>query len=178
MRANLRCISYTSSIDFLVETGFLEETNFAAAVFYVEISIMNHPEVATVERTAKAEKHCGGNHHERLLGMRDAIEVLSGKWKIQLIGTLLFGGKMRFMDLLRNVEGIGAKMLSKELQDLEANQLITRTVMETKPITVEYEITEYGRSLEEVVVAIARWGTAHRRRIIKGEEVTAEDLVC
>lgn len=111
---------------------------------------------------------CAVNHHERVMGIRDAIEVLSGKWKVEIIGTLLFGGKMRFMDLRRHVEGIAAKMLSKELQDLEANQLVKRTVMETKPITVEYEITEYGRSLEPVVKAIATWGLGHRRRILKG----------
>ncbi len=109
---------------------------------------------------------CTGDHHERVMAIRDAVDVLSGKWKIQIIGTLLFGGKMRFMDLMRIVDGIAAKMLSKELQDLEMNQLVTRTVKETKPITVEYEITDYGRSLEPVVKAIANWGTNHRRKIL------------
>lgn len=93
----------------------------------------------TIELTepiqAKENESCG-NHHERVMGIRDAIDVLSGKWKIQIIGTLLFRGKMRFMDLMREVDGIAAKMLSKELQDLEAHQLVKRTVLETKPITV------------------------------------------
>jgi DNA-binding HxlR family transcriptional regulator len=109
---------------------------------------------------------CKEDHHDRLLGMRDAIDVLSGKWKIQLLGTLLFGGRMRFMDLLRQMDGIAAKMLSKELHDLEAHQLVKRTVMNTKPVTVEYEITEYGRSLERVVIEISDWGLSHRRKII------------
>jgi DNA-binding HxlR family transcriptional regulator len=110
---------------------------------------------------------CAGDHHERVLSIRDAIEVLSGKWKVQIIGTLLFGGKMRFMDLMRNVDGVAAKMLSKELHDLESHQLVKRTVRETKPITVEYEITEYGRSLETVIKSIANWGLAHRRKIMR-----------
>jgi DNA-binding HxlR family transcriptional regulator len=108
------------------------------------------------------------DHKQRLLGMNDAMEVLSGKWKIQLIGTLLFGGKMRFMDLLRQVNGIAAKMLSKELQDLEAHQLITRTVLQTKPITVEYEITSYGKSLRPIIIEITSWGMNHRKAIMKG----------
>jgi DNA-binding HxlR family transcriptional regulator len=70
------------------------------------------------------------------------------------------------MDLMREVDGIAAKMLSKELQDLEAHQLVKRTVLETKPITVEYEITPYGRSLEDVIIGIANWGVAHRRKIM------------
>lgn len=109
---------------------------------------------------------CGEDHTQRLMGMRDAMEILSGKWKIQIIAVLLFKGKMRFMDLLREVDGIAAKMLSKELQDLELNQLVSRTVLQTKPITVEYEITRYGRTLEKVVVEIVGWGTRHREKIM------------
>jgi DNA-binding HxlR family transcriptional regulator len=108
------------------------------------------------------------DHKQRVLAMNDAMEVLSGKWKIPLLGTLIFGGKMRFMDLLRNVDGIAAKMLSKELQDLEMHQIITRTVLQTKPITVEYEITEYGKSLRPLIIEITDWGLNHRQKIMKG----------
>jgi DNA-binding HxlR family transcriptional regulator len=109
---------------------------------------------------------CLEDHTQRLMGMRDAMEILSGKWKIQIIAVLLFKGKMRFMDLLREVDGIAAKMLSKELQDLELNQLVSRTVLQTKPITVEYEITPYGRTLEKVIVEIVGWGMRHREKIM------------
>ena len=60
-------------------------------------------------------------------------------------------------------------MLSKELQDLEANQLLTRTVKQTKPITVEYEITDYGRTLITLIQEIVNWGMNHREKIMKGE---------
>lgn len=113
---------------------------------------------------------CSGDHHQRLLAMQDAMAVLGGKWKIRLIGTLTFRGKRRFSDLLRDVVGIGAKMLSKELQDLEANQIITRTVMNTKPITVEYEITPYGKTLNYVIAEICEWGMTHRERIMHGND--------
>ena len=153
---------------FLLETGYLEETNLIISLSVVQIALMNLTEtLAELVATAEKKDLCGENHHERLMGMRDAMEVLTGKWKIQPIGTLLFGGRRRFMDLLREVDGIAAKMLSKELQDLEAHRLVKRTVMETKPITVEYEITPYGRSLEKIVVEIAKWGIVHRREIMK-----------
>ncbi len=58
-------------------------------------------------------------------------------------------------------------MLSKELQDLEINELVSRTVMDTKPVTVEYELTAYGGSLKDVVDTLAAWGTQHRARIMK-----------
>ncbi|HTO35151.1 MAG TPA: helix-turn-helix domain-containing protein [Flavobacterium sp.] len=98
----------------------------------------------------------------RIAGIKDTMEVLSGKWKFHILGTLMQGDKIRFMDLLREVEGIGTKMLSKELQDLEMNHLISRTVLDTKPVTVEYQITDFGKTLEPIIDEIAKWGIAYR----------------
>lgn len=115
-------------------------------------------------------QHCAKDEEEyrqRQLAIRDVMELLSGKWKIQIIGTLRFRGKMRFMDLQREVDGIGAKMLSKELQSLEQHQLVTRTVKQTKPVTVEYEMTEYGKTLDGIVCNVVEWGTTHRRKMMQ-----------
>lgn len=101
----------------------------------------------------------------RIIAINDAMQVLSGKWKFHILGTLIRGERMRFMDLLREVEGIGAKMLSKELQDMEINLLISRTVLNTKPVTVEYEITEFGKTLAPIIEEIANWGIAYRKGI-------------
>jgi len=101
----------------------------------------------------------------RILAIKDAMEILSGKWKFHILGTLMQTGKMRFMDLLREVDGIAPKMLSKELQDMEANRLLSRTVVHTKPVTVEYEITEYGKTLEPVIDEIAKWGVSYRKSL-------------
>ena len=93
-----------------------------------------------------------GECPKELLAIKDAMDVLSGKWKIHIIGTLMnYSGSLRFMDLLRLVDGIAAKMLSKELQDLEINLLVKRTVQNTKPITVEYELTPHGKTLEKII---------------------------
>lgn len=80
------------------------------------------------------------------------------------------GEKLRFMDLLREVEGIGTKMLSKELRDLEVNHLISRTVLNTRPVTVEYQITEFGKSLAPVIDEIAKWGVAYRNYVFNRED--------
>jgi DNA-binding HxlR family transcriptional regulator len=124
------------------------------------------PEVLVTHTDERAE--CANGQQQRLLAMGDAMAVLGGKWKIHLIAVLNFKGKRRFSDLLRDMNGIGAKMLSKDLHELEANQLISRTVVQTKPLTVEYEITEYGKSLTPVICEIITWGVAHRQRIMKG----------
>ena len=110
--------------------------------------------------------HPTGCPHQ-LRAMRDTMELLSGKWKLQIIGSLILSGTMRFMELKRALDGIAQKKLSKDLQELEINQLITRTVKETKPITVEYTITEHGRTLVKLINEVTDWGLAHRRKIIK-----------
>lgn len=101
-----------------------------------------------------------------LLAIRDTMQLLSGKWKVQIIGSLLIHEKMRFMDILRDVEGIAANMLSKELQELEQNNLVSRTVLNTKPVTVEYNLTPHGKTLKSVINEIAQWGVAHRKVLI------------
>lgn len=110
----------------------------------------------------KREEHQIGFCRFRINAVKDSMDILTGKWKIHILGTLLYGGKMRFMDLQREVGGIGSKMLSKELQDLEINRLITRIINNTKPVTVEYELSDFGKTLEPLIDVIAQWGIDYR----------------
>jgi DNA-binding HxlR family transcriptional regulator len=107
-----------------------------------------------------------GECSKEMVAIKDAMDVLTGKWKIQIIGALSYKGALRFMDLLRFVDGIAAKMLSKELHDLEMNMLVKRTVLNTKPVTVEYELTPHGRTLEKTLNELRLWGMLHRKKII------------
>lgn len=99
-----------------------------------------------------------------LLPVRDALEFLSGKWKLPIIISLMEGNK-RFSEMSREIEGITDKMLSKELRDLEANQMVKRTVYNSVPVVVEYSITDYGKSLQKVIMALWKWGVQHRKKI-------------
>lgn len=105
--------------------------------------------------------HAEGNCREHVLAIYETLHILSGKWKIAIIGSLRFG-KKRFMELQRDVEGIGPKMLSKELHELEKNGLIKRTVYDTRPITVDYDMTDYGKTLQTIIKEMADWGVKHR----------------
>jgi len=107
------------------------------------------------------ESACRAHH----LAIRDTMELLSGKWKIRIIGALNFG-PMRFMALKDSIDGIAAKMLSKELQDLELNGLVKRSILNTKPIAVEYSLTDYGGTVKPIIEVIAEWGKQHRSRLI------------
>ncbi|TYR32606.1 helix-turn-helix transcriptional regulator [Sphingobacterium phlebotomi] len=108
---------------------------------------------------------------ETILALGDAIELLRGKWKISILRNLSFG-EMRFKDLLVAVAGISPKVLSKELQDLEQNLLITRTVNNTKPITVSYAITDHADStVPPIINALLEFGLNHRKKIMAHSQV-------
>jgi len=97
------------------------------------------------------------------LAIQDTLDVVGGKWKLVLI-SILRNGKKRFRELSREA-GISPRILSKELQELEMNGLVSRTVCDTRPITVEYALTSYSETLTEMVLAMHKWGVEHRKKI-------------
>ena len=102
----------------------------------------------------------------KLLPIMDTMELLNGKWKIIIMTTLYLGGRMRFNEIKNSIPRITGRVLSKDLKFLEEHQIVSRTVRDTSPITVEYELTEYGQTLDSVFQALTDWGLNHRRRII------------
>jgi DNA-binding HxlR family transcriptional regulator len=98
--------------------------------------------------------------------VQDSMDTLNGKWKIAIISSLCCFTKRRFSDILNDVIGISNRMLSKELKDLEINQLVKRTILDTQPITVQYELTEHGKTLQTVIKELADWGVIHREKIV------------
>ena len=100
-----------------------------------------------------------------IIPVRDALDILSGKWKLPVMIALSFGNK-RFSQLAKQIPGITDKMLSKELRELEVNELVKRTVYDTVPVTVEYSMTPYGKTLEKLIEALQEWGIKHRKRIM------------
>ena len=104
---------------------------------------------------------------QELSAIRDSLEILGGKWKLRIMRYLnnRKDGRNTFKKIQREIEGISAKMLSKELHDLEINLLVSRTVLDTRPITVKYAITEYGSSVLPVTDSLVIWGLNHREKI-------------
>jgi DNA-binding HxlR family transcriptional regulator len=100
------------------------------------------------------------------MAVQDSMDVLSGKWKISIISSICYYNKRRFSDILGDVEGISNRMLSKELKELEINQLVKRTVLDTQPVTVQYELTEHGLTLKTIINNLTDWGMEHRKKII------------
>jgi len=109
--------------------------------------------------------------------VRDTLELLAGKWKVPLLVALTQEGR-KFNELERLLEGITPRTLSKELKELEANELVQRTVHDTVPTTVEYSLTPYGDTLEEVIATLRGWGLKHRARLLNYTEPERAPFVC
>lgn len=93
---------------------------------------------------------------------RQTLDVLEGKWKFAIIDSLLRHPKLRFKELERDVAGITARMLVKELKLLEAHGIVRREAYATVPPTVEYSLTQCGQSLLPVIEAIQTWGEQNK----------------
>ncbi|GAB3051328.1 winged helix-turn-helix transcriptional regulator [Spirosoma pulveris] len=105
----------------------------------------------------------------RMLPVRDALDVISGKWKILIFISLTYGHK-RFREIERSIPNISSKVLAKELKDLEEHKLVKRTVYDQLPVLVEYTTTEYVQTLEPVIQALYQWGLQHRQRVLAIDE--------
>lgn len=104
---------------------------------------------------------------KRMRAVQDSMDVLNGKWKISIISSICCYGKRRFSDISNDIVGISNRMLSKELKELEINLLIKRTVLDTQPISVQYELTEHGNTLQTVISDLTDWGIVHRNKIVE-----------
>ena len=98
-----------------------------------------------------------------VMAVKDAVNVVSGKWKLAIVCALLQEDQ-RFRDLERLLAGITPRSLSKDLKDLELNGIISRTMVTgTDTVTARYALTRSGRSLEKVIMEMAGWGQLHRQ---------------
>lgn len=101
---------------------------------------------------------------EKIKYIQDFQTAINGKWKLSIIISMNHG-KNRFKDIQANIPKITNRVLSKELKDLEANQMITRTVYDTIPVTIDYRVTEYCMTIKPVIDMMSEWGKKHRQKI-------------
>lgn len=90
------------------------------------------------------------------------LELIGGKYKA-LILWHLSENTLRFSELRKAITGATAKMLTQQLRELEASKLITRVVYPIIPPKVEYSLTELGKSLLPILVAMRDWGASYLR---------------
>lgn len=99
-----------------------------------------------------------------------AVELIGRRWTGAILRALLTGVN-RFSDLAATVPGMSDRMLSERLKELEAEGVVVRRVTPETPVRIEYELTEKGRALQDVIEAVSEW--ASRWGAEEAAEVTA-----
>jgi DNA-binding HxlR family transcriptional regulator len=101
---------------------------------------------------------CTARHAEPCAAdMQDALRCLEGRWKMMILSHLFAGPLMRFSELQRAIPKVSQKMLIQQLRDLERHGIVSRLVHPQVPPKVEYGLTDLGRALGPVFLALLDW---------------------
>ncbi|HWO96844.1 helix-turn-helix domain-containing protein [Fictibacillus sp. Mic-4] len=110
------------------------------------------------------------------ISVEATLEVIGGKWKCVILCHLIHG-KKRTSELKRLMPNITQKMLTQQLRELEEDGVINRIVYNQVPPKVEYELSEYGRSLEDILHSLCAWGEKHLTKVYGDKFSVLEDSV-
>lgn len=100
------------------------------------------------------------------------LDRIANKWTVLVI-DLLAPGPRRFSELKRSIEGISQKMLTQTLRAMEADGFVNRRVYATVPVTVEYSLTELGRSLHAALGPLRQWAEGNIAEVLHVRDVRA-----
>jgi DNA-binding HxlR family transcriptional regulator len=113
---------------------------------------------------------------------RQVLDRISDKWVALVLAALGNDGphpgqdcvgeprSMRYSELFRRLAGVSQKMLTQTLRYLERDGLLTRTVTPTVPVTVTYELTDLGASLQDFMRGLKAWAEAHMDEVLANRE--------
>ncbi|WP_046214128.1 winged helix-turn-helix transcriptional regulator [Paenibacillus wulumuqiensis] len=90
-----------------------------------------------------------------------AMNMISGKWKLLILYNLMTDGTVRFNELQRRLDTVTHRTLTRQLRELESDELINRTIYAEVPPRVEYSLTDKGKSLTSILLSLQNWGLEH-----------------
>src|SRR5687768_537517 len=96
--------------------------------------------------------------------VRDAIDVINGKWKLPIIISIGVGNE-RFTDIQESIPGITPKVLAKELKELELHKLIKRIITNDYTVKIAYKKEPYAYTLNSIIYSFNDWGLNHRKKL-------------
>ncbi|MED0672271.1 helix-turn-helix domain-containing protein [Aneurinibacillus aneurinilyticus] len=110
------------------------------------------------------------------ISVEATLEVIGGKWKCVILCHLTHG-KKRTSELKRLMPSITQKMLTQQLRELEEDGVINRIVHNQVPPKVEYELSEYGWSLQDILDSLCAWGEKHITKVYGDKFAVLEENV-
>lgn len=105
--------------------------------------------------------------------MEVTLKVMGGKWKPLILHYLQYMGPRRYSEILKYLGDVPKKTLAAQLRELESDGILSRTVIPSAPVQVEYAVTELGTTLYPLLNLMCSWGYAHM-----GEGITLLHPTC
>jgi DNA-binding HxlR family transcriptional regulator len=119
-----------------------------------QIPLMREAVMKGLKKDFETFVHDDAHIQKELLFLNDALNFLQKKWTMDLIYIIRIKGKPFFNDIRRALPNINSRTLSTRLKEFEENHILTRTVSNTQPIRVSYELTELGRGVYELLIPL------------------------
>lgn len=92
------------------------------------------------------------------------LNLIGGRWKAGILWALIGNERLRFSELRESLSGISERMLAKQLDELEEDELVNRIAYPEVPPRVEYELTDLGRSMRPMLEQMSDWGDMHQEK--------------
>jgi len=94
-----------------------------------------------------------------------ALSVIGGRWKAVILFKLMEKNVLRFGELQKEIPEVRQRMLTNQLRELESSGIVNREIYPVVPPKVEYSLTEYGKTLRPILLAMRDWGAEHQEKV-------------
>jgi len=118
----------------------------------------------------------GNDRYQYGCPVEATLDVIGGKWKATILYKLMQEPK-RFSDLKRQLPTITQRMLTLQLRELEEDGIVHREIYQQIPPKVEYSLTDFGKTLEPILLAMLKWGDQYTSQVIERKSTRQAQLV-
>jgi len=134
-----------------------------------QIPLMREAVVKGLKKDFETFEHDDAHIQKELLFLNDALTFLQKKWTMDLIYIIRIKGKPFFNDIRRALPNINSRTLATRLKEFEENYIVTRTVCNTQPIRVSYELTDLGKGVYELLLPLLLFFASEKYKIDQKE---------
>ena len=137
-----------------------------------QIPLMREAVVKGLKKDFETFSHDDAHIQKELLFLNDALTFLQKKWTMDLIYIIRIKGKPFFNDIRRALPNLNSRTLTTRLKEFEENYIVIRTVSNTQPIRVSYELTDLGKGVYELLLPLLLFFASEKYKIEQIEEHT------
>jgi DNA-binding HxlR family transcriptional regulator len=130
-----------------------------------QIPLMREAVMKGLKKDFETFMHDDAHIQKELLFLNDALIFLQKKWTMDLIYIIRIKGKPFFNDIRRALPNINSRTLATRLKEFEKNHIVIRTVVNTQPIRVSYELTDLGKGVYELLLPLLLFFASEKYKI-------------